>query len=913
MQFQYTPYILPLVLFVLSTIIAVFVAVSVWQRRAIAPHAMALAMLAVACAEWSLGYALEIAGADLPTKLFWGKSQYIGIVSIPLLWVIFAYSYSIQGTRLTRRNVTLLCIVPIITLILAFTTELHGLIWKNIRIQTFGTFSALAFTHGFWFWVYWVYSNILLLAGTIFIFRSFNRVKGVFRRQNLLLLIAVLTPWVGNAIYVLGFSPIPNLDITPFAFTVSVAVFAWGIFRFQLITLPPVARDFVVEKMSDGMIVLDTQGNIVDVNIALQQALGVSVAELIGRRSKDVFRAWPYLVERYENMLEAQDEIPIGEGESQGWFELRMSPLMNSLDLLLGKVITVRNITRRKQMEEALRLSEEKYRKIYENVEDVIYETDNQSYLTSISPSIEKRGGYRPEELIGRSVTEFFVRPEQYASLDSQMLQNGSVNDFEALLRRKDGSTVWVSITSHIVFDANGQPVSTEGVLRDITERKQAEEQIRQMNAQLESRVSERTSELQESNAYLTALIETSIALNESLDLNEVLDRILAQVYRLVPGRAINVMFVEGEHARIVRRFGYQGLEKIEQSLIDLRFLISWPTFQQMYTTRKSIFIPDTTRDARWQIIEGVEWVRCYIGVPLVISDETIGFLNASHSEPNYFNAKHAFMLESLAYHTSVAIQNARLIEELKKTLEKEQGMRDQLVHADKLAALGKMVSVIAHEINNPIQTVKNILYLLEDQIILGSPAKEYLKMAAAESNRIADLVAQLRGTYSSGSKDMVPMDVSTLLLEVRGLLAPQLKKRNVEWHQVDGPGPYTVCAVPNNLKQVFINLCINAMEAMEADPEGKLTVCLYTNHASQRVGVDFHNSGPLIPEESLPHIFEPFFTTKKTGTGLGLSVSYDIIRQHQGEILVENLPGGGVTFTVWLPLAPNKEDGKEP
>ncbi|HZJ25115.1 MAG TPA: histidine kinase N-terminal 7TM domain-containing protein [Anaerolineales bacterium] len=909
MQFQYTPYILPLVI---ACSIAVFVAVKVWRLRATASGATALVPLALAIAEWSLGYALEIAGADLPTKIFWGKSQYIGIVAIPLLWVIFTYSHLTQGTRMTRRNVTLLSIVPLITLILAFTTEYHGLIWKDIRIQTVGTFSALAVTHGFWFWVYWVYSNILLLAGTIFILRSFKRTMGLFRRQNLILLIAVLTPWVGNVLYVTGFSPIPFMDLTPFALTISAVAFALGIYRFQLGNLAPVARDLVVEKMPDGMIVLDAQGNIVDINPALQNALGVSASQVIGQRSKDVFNAWPSLVERYENILEAQDEIVLGEGETQRWIELRLAPLVDSRNRLLGRVVTARDVTTRKQMEEALRLSEEKYRKIYENVSDVIYETDNQGKLTSISPSIERRGGFQPEELIGRHVMEFFVFPEQYAALDALILEHGAANDFEALLQRKDGNRVWVSITSHIVFDANGQGVATEGVLRDITERKQAEESIRQMNAELESRVSERTSQLQESNAYLTALIEISIALNESLDLNEVLDRILVQVHKVVPARALNVMFVEGEYARIVRRIGYQGLEKIEQSLLDLRFPISWPTFHQMRTSRKGLYISDTARDTRWQNIQSAEWVRSFIGVPLVVSDEIIGFLNAGHSEPNFFDAKHAFMLESLAHHAAVAIQNARLLDELKKALEKEQGMRDRLVHADKLAALGKMVAVIAHEINNPIQTVKNSLYLLEDQIMPGSPAKEYLKMASAEADRISDLVAQLRGTYASSSKAMVPVDVFTLLLEVHELLASQLKKRKVEWLQANGHRSYTVLAVRNNLKQVFINLCLNAMEAIEADQERRLIVSLHTDQDGQRVGVDFHNTGSLISEEALPHIFEPFFTTKKTGTGLGLSISYDIIRQHQGEILVENVPGEGVTFTVWLPLALSEEDGDE-
>ena len=906
MQFQYSPYIFPLLV---SSIIAGFVALYVWERRAAVSGGTALALLALACAEWSLGYALEIAGTDLPTKMFWGKSQYIGITTIPLLWIIFAYSYSTKGLRMTRRNVSLLAIAPAITLILVFTTELHSLIWKDVRIHTVGTFSALEVTHGLGFWIYWMYSNTLLLLGTTFILQSFNRTKGLFHTQNIILLIAVFTPWFGNVIYVSGYSPIPNLDITPFAFTISIVVFALGIYRFRLVDLAPVARDLVVEKMPDGMIVLDAQGNIVDINPAVQKALGLSASQAIGQRARDVFNASPALIERYANMLEGQDEIVFGEGESRVWYELRMSPLLDSHDRLLGRVVTVRNITGNKLTEEALRLSEEKYRKIYENVADVIYQTDNQGRLTSISPSIEKQGGYHPEELIGRKVTEFFVFPAQFATLDALIMENGSVNDFEAVLRKKDGSHIFVSITSHIIFDANGQGIATEGVLRDITERKQVEERIRQMNIELERRVIERTSQLQESNTYLSSLIETSIVLNESLDLNEILDRILIQAHKLVPARALNVMLVEGEHASIVRRFGYKGLEEIEQNLLNFRFPLSWYTFQQMRANGQSILISDTAREPRWQNIQSLEWVRSYIGVPLVISDETIGFLNASHSKPNFFDQRHLLMLESLAHHASIAIQHARLLDELKKALETEQGMRNQLVQADKLAALGKMVSVIAHEINNPIQTVKNTFYLLEDQIIPGSPAVEYLKMASTEANRISDLVAQLRGIYASGSKAMEHVNVLTLLAEVHDLLAPQLKKNHVEWCQGDGFQTHEVWAVRNNLKQVFINLCLNALEAMEADQEGKLAVNLRASEDGQRVGIDFHNTGPPISDEVLPYIFDPFFTTKRSGTGLGLSISYDIIRQHHGEILVESAPGKGVTFTVWLPLALDEEE----
>jgi PAS domain S-box-containing protein len=339
-QFQYTPYILPLIFSALGT---GFVALYVWRRRATASGGRALTLLALACAEWSLGYALEITGTGLPTKIFWGKSQYIGIVAIPLLWIIFAYTYSTRGIRMTRRMVGLLSIVPLITLILALTTESHGLIWENIRIRTVGTFSALEFVYGFWFWINLGYAYILLGVGTFFIVRSFNRTRGLFRRQNTILLIAVLTPWVGNVLYVTDLSPI--LDITPFTFAISIAIFAWGIFHFKLVDLAPLARDLVVETTPEGMIVLDARGNIVDTNPAVQKALGLSVSEVIGQRAKDLFNAWPDLVEQYENRLEAQDEIVLGEGDSQTWYELRMSPLFDSYERLLGRVVTVRDIT----------------------------------------------------------------------------------------------------------------------------------------------------------------------------------------------------------------------------------------------------------------------------------------------------------------------------------------------------------------------------------------------------------------------------------------------------------------------------------------------------------------------------------------------------------------------------------------
>jgi PAS domain S-box-containing protein len=338
MSFEYSPYIIPLAA---AALISAIVAVYAWMHRSMR-SAKALSVLALAVTIWAMGYCLEIAGADLQTKIFWGKSQYFGITAIPLSWLIFAYLHSAQGNWLTRRNVVLLSVIPVITLALAVTTEAHGLIWKDIHIEKTGQFSALGFTHGFWFWLYWVYANILLLLGTILIFRSMSRIKGLLRKQNIALLIAILSPWIGNLIYALGIGPIPFMDITPFGFTISVVAIAWGIIGFQLMDIAPIARDMVIEGMRDGMIVLDARGLIVDINPAAAYMIGVSVANTIGKDARTVLSLWPHLIERFRVVMEADEEITTGSGNAQRRFHVRLSPLMDSRGQMAGRVVMLR-------------------------------------------------------------------------------------------------------------------------------------------------------------------------------------------------------------------------------------------------------------------------------------------------------------------------------------------------------------------------------------------------------------------------------------------------------------------------------------------------------------------------------------------------------------------------------------------
>jgi len=351
MHWQYNPYVLPLLG---AAAVSAAIALFAWRRRP-APGATPFVLLTLAVAEWSLGYALELGSADLPTQIFWAKVEYLGIVSVSVMWLAFVLQYTGREKWLTRRNGALLAIVPLITLLLVWTNDVHGLIWRDIRLDTSGSFSVMDFTRGAWYWVNIAYSYLLLLLGTLVLIQALIRSPYLYRGQAGALLIGAIAPWVGNALHVSGLSPFPHLDLTPFAFTLSCLAVAWGLFYFQLLDIVPVARDAVIEGMSDGVIVLDMQNRIVDLNPAAGRIIGRPASEAIGQPAAQMLADRSDLVEQYRDMTEAHAEIALGEGEARRIYDLRISPLYERRGRLTGRLVVLRDITERKRAEEALR------------------------------------------------------------------------------------------------------------------------------------------------------------------------------------------------------------------------------------------------------------------------------------------------------------------------------------------------------------------------------------------------------------------------------------------------------------------------------------------------------------------------------------------------------------------------------
>jgi len=233
---------------------------------------------------------------------------------------------------------------------------------------------------------------------------------------------------------------------------------------------------------------------------------------------------------------------------------------------------------------------------------------------------------------------------------------------------------------------------------------------------------------------------------------------------------------------------------------------------------------------------------------------------------------------------------------------------QSQLLHSEKLAAVGALAATVAHEINNPLTGVYTYIRLMERKIDQGQhgPAdvlkyKAYLDTMRREVERTAAIVQNLLDFTRPKEPARKPMSLLRVVDESLSLIGNKLSLNNIEVVNRMVPLP-EIMADPAHMKQVFINLMINACEAMEEG--GTLTIGCECNEAENTVAVEFRDTGVGIEPEHLARIFDPFFSTKKKGTGLGLSVVHGIVSRHNGKMDIESTPGNGTNFRIVLPIS---------
>lgn len=289
------------------------------------------------------------------------------------------------------------------------------------------------------------------------------------------------------------------------------------------------------------------------------------------------------------------------------------------------------------------------------------------------------------------------------------------------------------------------------------------------------------------------------------------------------------------------------------------------------------------------------------LAVPVKIGRRVLGILDIQQVPPGYLTQRDIQLVSAVADQLAVALQKANLYEELQISLEQEKAIRTQLVQNERLAVMGRLLASVSHELNNPLQAIQNALFLLKEEKDISTQGKQDLNIVLAESERMANMIEQLRATYRPiQTEDFRPTQINEIIEDVYALISPHLRHSQIAFEFHPDPELPSIPALSDQIRQVALNLLMNAIEAMPSG--GNLTVNTMLLEDTNEILFTVSDTGSGISPSILPNIFEAFVTNKQQGTGLGLTISYDIVIKHRGLITAENNESRGSIFKVWLP-----------
>jgi signal transduction histidine kinase len=389
----------------------------------------------------------------------------------------------------------------------------------------------------------------------------------------------------------------------------------------------------------------------------------------------------------------------------------------------------------------------------------------------------------------------------------------------------------------------------------------------------------------------LEALFAIGAEISSTLQLDEVLQRVVAHACRLMEARVSSLLLIDKEEGTL-RPAATYGASDAYLSQPDREVTTSLSG--EVIKTGRPLYIPDVREETRYSlsVLARREGLCTLLSVPLLSKTDVIGVLNVYTGEPRCFDESDMQLLTLLASQSAIAIENATLHRD-------EMEARERLRQSEKLAALGKLSAGLAHELRNPLNTVSMLIYAMAREMPVDGPFGADLQVVQGELQRMTLLIEQFLEFARPRPPHFQRERLDEIMEETLLLIGPEARTRGVmiykEWNK-DLPG---VWVDGTQIKQVYLNLLLNALQAMPHG--GKLTVRIHVSGGSLLTAITDEGEG--IHPEVRANLFQPFFTTKQGGTGLGLSISQRIIEGHNGRLRLLSRPGAGTTAVVRLPL----------
>lgn len=369
--------------------IAFVLAFLAWKRRTI-PGTWYLAAIAFMNGWWLLTFTLETVSRSPALMMFFTYAQYLAIASLPTFFLLFSIEFSGQSRLLRPLILVLLCAEPLVGILLAWTNDLHHLVWSQIQVITSGPYTLLETSYGVWSWFHLAYTGLVLLTSVVLMMRSLLNGRSPYRGQTLFILIGVMMFSVGVTLDLLPLPYLPGLKFTPLSITLGGIVVAVAIMRFHVLDVVPLARDIAVDNMSDGVIILDATSRIADLNLAACQIIGLDPQQAIRQPLEKVWSAWPGGMTLPLGKVEISREISLNTPEGQRFYDLRISSLVEDRGRLAGRLVVLRDITRPKRAEDALHRRDDILEAISFAAEQFLKQADWQQVILEVLSRLGK-------------------------------------------------------------------------------------------------------------------------------------------------------------------------------------------------------------------------------------------------------------------------------------------------------------------------------------------------------------------------------------------------------------------------------------------------------------------------------------------------------------------------------------------
>jgi signal transduction histidine kinase len=387
----------------------------------------------------------------------------------------------------------------------------------------------------------------------------------------------------------------------------------------------------------------------------------------------------------------------------------------------------------------------------------------------------------------------------------------------------------------------------------------------------------------------LVAMQRLSNTISTSSDPEHIVAALVELTRQVIPVIDCNIFLFEEDRNRLKQfsarssgRLEAEAQQQLEAGIVD------W-----VIAEKKTVIIPDLDH-----MVAGANG-RNFVIVPLILRNKGIGVYIVHTEKPQQdFSNQDVQLLTILANQASVGVENWRTFKQLVKANEELKASHAQMIQAAKLAAIGELAAGIAHEIKNPLQVLLLHLELVE----AGRPLPNWTEMFSKQVRRLSEITHRLMNFARNASEDvtMEPVKLQKIVEDIVAMVQHEFRGSGIDIEMELSSDLPPVAGNANYLQQVFLNLLINARDAMTKGGMINISISMTGFHVCTRIS----DTGSGIPPEILEKIFRPFFTTKgEKGTGLGLAICHKIIAQHKGEMRVESEVGRGTTFTIYLPV----------